>query len=212
MGSVWLQRGRRSGSTEIRERNCKMRVRLTRFKGAVDQGRRRSSRSKLPTPRSQALQRGRRSGSTEISIGTATTLATAALQRGRRSGSTEMAACRRRRKEPSHASKGPSIRVDGDRITSDERPTGVARLQRGRRSGSTEITLWYQVRDDGAVLQRGRRSGSTEIQALQALGSHAAVASKGPSIRVDGDNALGQALQGDAGGFKGAVDQGRRRC
>ncbi len=231
------------------------------------------------------LQRGRRSESTEICCFGRPTARSVRLQRGRRSESTEIGVRRLGQRRGHDASKGPSIRVDGDvvrscatcaedgaskgpsirvdgdqlgidfdgdatigfkgavdqsrrRYSSSTMPTNaLGLLQRGRRSESTEMRTSFdaEVIHCGA-LQRGRRSESTEIFVLLREGIDARVASKGPSIRVDGDIAKSAAdlsrlivaskgpsirVDGDARGratgtrrracFKGAVDQSRRR-
>ncbi len=110
-----------------------------------------------------ALQRGRRSESTEMLVPAVAIRPVSMLQRGRRSESTEM-------------TLPPGM-------TSSTRW-----LQRGRRSESTEMCFGAFVTDmegagfKGAVDQSRRRSGP-------ALGRdvHGCIASKGPSIRVDGD-------------------------
>ncbi len=85
------------------------------------------------------------------------------------------------------ASKGPSIRVDGD--------------SRSRR----KVTSRY-CGFKGAVDQSRRRFGAPVVFALQLV-----LASKGPSIRVDGDVRCASHAPRAQGGFKGAVDQSRRR-
>ncbi len=94
------------------------------------------------------------------------------LQRGRRSESTEISVARRSGGVDQEASKGPSIRVDGD-----------AHHRRG--SGTRhDASKGPSIRVDGDAVADGR-----DVTGL--------LASKGPSIRVDGDlfgAALGREL------------------
>ncbi len=134
------------------------------------------------------------------------------LQRGRRSESTEIASASRRGWRRARASKGPSIRVDGDTRRIPQSGARPIRLQRGRRSESTEIDIQADGRVVPSWLQRGRRSESTEMIVGLRCEQHECCrfkgavdqsrrrsnadprlvrmdrrASKGPSIRVDGD-------------------------
>ncbi len=113
------------------------------------------------------------------------------------SGSFKGAVDQSRRRYPHHcegalaagvASKGPSIRVDGDCVTRGM-PYVRLVLQRGRRSESTEIsTTRHRATSPsagfkGAVDQSRRRCGGRGTHYPRGQN-----ASKGPSIRVDGDD------------------------
>ncbi len=183
------------------------------FKGAVDQSRRRSVFTVVPSICVDSLQRGRRSESTEISSlfwlrARRTSRFKGAVDQSRRRSALRRRASRRtarrfkgavdqsRRRSPSHpsnrwrrsvASKGPSIRVDGD----------FDRAPQDARSRS---------RFKGAVDQSRRRCDNLPPPEVPRR-----PASKGPSIRVDGDIWWWRSALADRHRFKGAVDQSRRR-
>ncbi len=185
--------------------------------------------------RSSMLQRGRRSESTEMSCSIDAPDFSAALQRGRRSESTEISTKARwqtrplrfkgavdqsrrryrevaaRDKRAAVASKGPSIRVDGDD------------LRRAIGRGLREASKGPSIRVDGDVpLRQGARARhvASKGPSIRVDGdpAHSPVrceadqASKGPSIRVDGDAPRPAHSERLRDGFKGAVDQSRRRC
>ncbi len=149
------------------------------------------------------LQRGRRSESTEMIKPSQLEVTPGMLQRGRRSESTEigcrLAGLRRCRL----ASKGPSIRVDGDRSPSmrgrlHSRSFKGAVDQSRRRCGSWRLLLLKLI-----GLQRGRRSESTEMRSGATDGRRGRLASKGPSIRVDGDRQGAARAHNRCGASKG---------
>ncbi len=92
-----------------------------------------------------------------------------------------------------------------------DQPPPPNALQRGRRSESTEIRVIDLHRLGDRVASKGpsiRVDGDVRrLRCERGIG----VASKGPSIRVDGDAVHATAMQNGSRCFKGAVDQSRRR-
>ncbi len=181
------------------------------------------------------LQRGRRSESTEIGLHSHGVVSWTMLQRGRRSESTEIRRamslrlpCQsrfkgavdqsRRRYDPlpragAHvqASKGPSIRVDGDHARATSQLELEVQLQRGRRSESTEIVGCVAVSIRFTSLQRGRRSESTEIVADKVFPTLDVLLQRGRRSESTEIRNTRAGRGSRCRGFKGAVDQSRRR-
>ncbi len=158
--------------------------RLRRFKGAVDQSRRRSFR--------------------DVIVGLVETAGfKGAVDQSRRRCRGDDGDARTRPR----ASKGPSIRVDGD-IAHWAPPPMPILASKGpsiRVDGDTE-NVWDQALRLYA-LQRGRRSESTEIRSSASrLAAGCRFASKGPSIRVDGDKSVPRPLPP----FRKWLQRGRR--
>ncbi len=157
-----LQRGRRSESTEISAPHSRHEESRNGFKGAVDQSRRR-----YPTHHARNISRCRRFKAAvdqsrrrfpvaQYSLWCVSYCFKGAVDQSRRR-------YRRGRRAPEPlraASKGPSIRVDGDARDRDHESRLTVALQRGV-DGDALAQLFGCVRV--VWLQRGRRSESTEI-------------------------------------------------
>ncbi len=194
-------------------RSCASRP-YTCFKGAVDQSRRRyAGITRLRHPHLR-LQRGRRSESTEMGRGCVDCGSHQTLQRGRRSESTEMRTTRTAVARRRSASKGPSIRVDGD-----------ARVTAPRARAHHDASKGPSIRVDGdavhaTAMQNGSRcfKGAVDQSRRRSTRSRPTVASFPSGFKGAVDQSRRRypahrpSIAAPGGCFKGAVDQSRRRC
>ncbi len=117
------------------------------------------------------------------------------LQRGRRSESTEIGRALQRPEAEVIASKGPSIRVDGDAARRTD-PLVLVDASKGpsiRVDGDMFKTQPWTL--EGVLASKGpsiRVDGDGKCPVMGALDLDA---SKGPSIRVDGDALRGRLFQ-----------------
>ncbi len=207
-----LQRGRRSESTEMSRRSRATARRSPSFKGAVDQSRRRYSYTC-----SSRHHAGCFKGAVDQSRRRSTARWPVDRRDHRFKGAVDQSRRRCRRAGHGHradhlASKGPSIRVDGDAIASALPSLGVITLQRGRRSESTEMSFWDRcIPEPNSWLQRGRRSESTEMNGWTAEVTRVATLQRGRRSESTEMACAFIAWSMSPCGFKGAVDQSRRR-